>query len=420
MKTIVLLASRISHIINFANIKKLPKGIRSNANFIILINQDLYQQVFDSYHNLCIAIKPIPVNYSEDGFSVRYDLDSLKSEIDLIIKKYDSLYFIAPDEVNIEHVETILRQYNLPVWCKGTAKICRNKILMKDFMSKHAIRVPKYKELKSTDTFENVEKHLGVPFIIKPVDSLGSVGVELIRSKKQFDNLIIDKKWHNFTYEAEEFIEGDLYHIDTVKYLNNIYCTISKYTSPQAEFRHGKIQGSIKLLESCHEFECLSLFNTEVINALDNDGCFHHEVFINKQGEPIFLEIAWRQAGLPVTTSFDYTYGYPQTLLYICSILADAPINLMINQRKEYTVEYWAPKMCGTYHGIELPKLCGDVKIEHMLPLGAQITNSACGYFDIATKIYIAYPDLEKHYDNVVHDFNTIREIALISEDQKR
>ena len=224
-------------------------------------------------------------------------------------------------------------------------------------MSKNGIRVPKYQQLNSTDTFERLKQHFGAPFIIKPVDYGGSVGVALIQNKKQFDSLIIENKQHNFTYEAEEFIEGDLYHIDTVKHLNKFYCIISKYMSPMAEYKNGKIIGSIKLMESCHEFNCLSSFNTKVINALDNDGCFHHEVFINKQGEPIFLEIVWRQAGSPVTISFDYTYGYSQTLLYIYSILTDKPIDLTINSKKEYTIEYWVPKVRGTYNGITLPQI---------------------------------------------------------------
>ena len=48
-----------------------------------------------------------------------------------------------------------------------------------------------------------------------------------------------------------------------------------------------------------------------------------------------------------------------------------------------------------------------------MFSLGTQVVDDPSGYFNIFTKVYVTYPDLEGYYDDVTHDFNTIKRITI-------
>jgi len=183
----------------------------------------------------------------------------------------------------------------------------RNKLIMKEYVSKKNIIVPKNISLKSYITKKEIEFTNKV--VLKPVDGASSEDIHI------FDNLIeLDKfieqylKTENYNnYELEEFIEGDVIHFDGLVKDKELLIVIgSKYINNCFSYAmEGKPLGSyqIDILES------EKIWVEEVLNAMSlKNGSFHLEAF-KTQEDLVFLEIGNRVGGADVVDTFELASG---------------------------------------------------------------------------------------------------------------
>ena len=98
-------------------------------------------------------------------------------------KRIDGITSVAAD-VPLT-VASIAENFDLPSISVETAKICSNKLIMKEHLLKKKIPVPWFKEIHSINELKSVIKDRGNPLIIKPIDSRGSRGV--LRLTKNID-----------------------------------------------------------------------------------------------------------------------------------------------------------------------------------------------------------------------------------------
>ena len=104
------------------------------------------------------------------------------------------------------------------------------------------------------------------------------------------------------SYEVEEFIEGELYHVDRVVASagNMLFACASRYIAPCLNFEHGAPLGSVILSRSAEERRFIG-FAQLVLEVLQlKSSAFHLEAF-EQAGELIFLEIGARVPGADVS-----------------------------------------------------------------------------------------------------------------------
>ena len=107
-------------------------------------------------------------------------------------------------------------------------------------------RVPKHCSIYSGLSYADIEKYLRcTDFIIKPISGHGARNTYHIASERQFNDLDISNPHE---YEAEEYIDGELYHIDSVM-VNGVilYSQSFEYSYPCIEYKKGKVISSIEL-----------------------------------------------------------------------------------------------------------------------------------------------------------------------------
>ena len=131
------------------------------------------------------------------------------------------------------------------------------------------------------DAAELLARHNSV--ILKPVASMGSVGVHHVRTIDQLRALEAGGLGCDGRYEAEEFIDGDMFHIDSVVgHGNPIVALPSLYLDSNQDFPVGGQNRSV-VIDPGSVRETLLEFNRRVLAAVPwFSGVTHHEVFIGR------------------------------------------------------------------------------------------------------------------------------------------
>lgn len=408
LKTILVIISKAAQL-DLINLAEVPSQLQ--AKFILIINENLKAKITAVHLQRYAQIIYVKVNTVSD-MEIYHLEPELMNAVSLVCESYSDIYAFTTDEANLELIEKVLASHNIPGWGKQTALLCRNKVLMKQYMQKHGIRTPKFMAFSADMEFDDLEREFKLPFVLKPVDSLGSLGVVFINNSEEYVNFLAG---HDIgqVYQAEEFIGGTLYHIDTVRYDKHSFVTIGEYTYPMAEYADGKIQGSIEVLPGDKHYSLLLEFNKRVVDSIQNNGCYHHEVFINSSGELIFLEIAWRQAGKPVNDIFTQHFGISQTVLYIM-LHIDPTANWKMGYSGEYSIRFFIPKQIGVYAGLKLPKLHAAAVVTDLIPINTKIDTAATFYSDAMAMLTLTYPSFKEHYAHIIEDFFVLKTAVLI------
>lgn len=182
------------------------------------------------------------------------------------------------------------------------AKIFRDKVEMKKHLSVFDIRVPEFGHVSGAlSLFEKYGK-----IVIKPLDGMGSENIHIIDNKILLLELLNNPEINNTTYECEEFIDGELIHIDSVVIDGEIKVhRVSLYSNNTADFNEYSFWSSFNI-----DDDDLSMFNSDVIKAMGLvSGVTHLEVFRKSNGEIVFCEIAKRAGGAGIVDVTEIVTG---------------------------------------------------------------------------------------------------------------
>jgi biotin carboxylase len=180
-----------------------------------------------------------------------------------------------------------------------------NKLRMKAVLSAANIRLPRHLAFDANTYLQDKELYLqqaiavlGLPIFAKPIQDANS------HSTAKLHHLQELKQWCDAyivgNFELDEFIEGTLFHCDSLIQRGNIiYTQVCEYTHPCYSFMEQKPLGSITLPEDHPDAIQIREFNQKILKVLgySNSGATHLELFKKPNGELIFLEVAARAGG---------------------------------------------------------------------------------------------------------------------------
>lgn len=183
----------------------------------------------------------------------------------------------------------------------------RDKLQMKAVLANKGVRMPRYVKfdrslfLHDEERYlDNLQKQLDFPIFAKPIDGAASIGTTRINNKKQLRHWCNEKLTVSQDFELDEYIEGKLFHCDSIiKNSEIVFTFVSKYLHPNADARVGLPLATITMDASDPDYQRLKDFAEHALNQFPvlPDGCTHLEVFISKQQELVFLEVAARPPG---------------------------------------------------------------------------------------------------------------------------
>lgn len=196
----------------------------------------------------------------------------------------------------------------------------RNKVLMKSRLGDLSNNLPRYLDLEEDQdelrsdprsAYARLKERLGPALIFKPKSSVGSRGVYLVQAWEEFESFLKNESEFLAAYEADEYIQGTLYHCDSVAERGNIlFSECSRYTCPNLEFQFGKNLGSLPLEPNSPEALKLKEFSRQILSRFDlPDSAFHMEIFLRPDGTPVFLEVAARVPGIVSVPLYAIKHG---------------------------------------------------------------------------------------------------------------
>lgn len=223
---------------------------------------------------------------------------------------------VISDECDIamNMVAELGKAFNVPTMDEETAALYTDKFLMREFSKKHGLKYPEYKFCKTVDDAIALQREIGKPIIIKPLDSNASHGVfkcsneEEIR--KHFDESMSFSRVEKSVL-AERFIVGTEFTIDGVKTPH------AHYTMAISEKKHFAHNESIanELLFSHNnpnfDYDKLRATNDAFVMKSNLQFGFTHAEYKYEDGEFYLIEIAARGGGNMISSCItQYMTGY--------------------------------------------------------------------------------------------------------------
>ncbi|ACJ31304.1 Conserved hypothetical protein [Shewanella piezotolerans WP3] len=365
------------------------------------------------------TIIEVPQHYNCEALTYEMCAEEIYQAIRLVCgtERIDAVF--CNQESNLVTAKTLRKMLNAQEPLNIDMPLFRNKILMKEKVDQALLRVPHF--VNGTDfstpdmDHQSLSDKIGTPYIVKPCSSVGSRGIFKIENQAGFDLFMAQTADDGCVYQAEEFIDGILYHCDMViqngKFLFQYAC---RYSCPNAEFQDGKILGSFLVDPATELATRLNDFSAKCITALGKpNGCFHMEVFAKTDGELVFLEVAARSPGLSIVPIYQNWLGFN---------LYDIELTVQMGNNAQHLLEpaqnfkpipfFYAvlPKRDGKIKQLHHPKISSDFDIQWYVDADQELANTSSN-LDFAGKVLVTNPcpkALEVDFDYICQQYTPI------------
>lgn len=225
---------------------------------------------------------------------------------------------ITSDEDWLVNCAKLTEEFDLPGAGLNQVIPFKNKLEMKkalhdmpNIYPKHCRFDPiEYKINKSRYLREIVEQ-LGLPIFAKPIDASASIGAQKISSQTELEKWC-DNHLDAENYELDEFIDGEIFHCDSIVISGKILFTIvSKYHNLPAQFADDFILASVAIQEDDPIYLRMVAFNDMILAKMNPpNGGTHLECFLTADDRIIFIEVAARMPGAMVPEAYEKSYDF--------------------------------------------------------------------------------------------------------------
>jgi hypothetical protein len=218
-------------------------------------------------------------------------------------------HVVAAGERLLVPAARIREALGVPGFRAEEIQLVRHKPAMKLHYGAHGVRTPEFAELtRPLDAAPLLARHGKV--ILKPVNAMGSAGLHTVTSLDALRELDAAGLSRSEDYEAEEFIEGVMYHVDSMVSEGRPLVSVpSLYLELTSEFRLGGQCRSVTI-DAGPMHDRLTAFTERVLGTIGwFSGVTHLEVFHTPDDELVFCEIAGRPGGGGIVPAFAHRFG---------------------------------------------------------------------------------------------------------------
>jgi len=219
---------------------------------------------------------------------------------------------LSLSEYELMSAAIVREHFNIVGPSVAQTQLVRNKLLMKDIVEAAGLAVPYNLSLANFMRSDSV--NWSGKTVLKPIDGASSENVLVFDTPEQLWKALstqsvgiakIDEGYLD-GYEVEQFICGDILHIDGLLFDGEIKLIISsKYIGNCLDFAKGQPLGSVQIDTS----DLLHQWVQVALSAIGlTTGSFHLEAIMSDQG-PVFLEVANRVGGADVVDAVEMATG---------------------------------------------------------------------------------------------------------------
>lgn len=363
-----------------------------------------YGQEFDDIH-----VIPCRDNPTLNDFDYDYASQLVKKEIE----SGREVKIICQSEDNMLLAAKLRDAFNISGLSYELTLRFRDKLIMKEMLQKAGIRVPRFRSvliLPNTDIadlYRTLVNEFGLPFIVKPTMLLGANGVKIIHDEKAFNAFYLSNP--STAYEVEEFIQGKLYHCDTIRYQGkSAYSVCCEYTHPNLDFQKGKNIISLPLQMTNPLVKRMTALSNEILTvlALEN-GVSHMEFFVTDTEEIIFLEVGARCPGAVATPMYKQAFGINfENIAFNIEMHQAFKIE---PQQRQYFMSGLIPVCDGIVTKCNEPRIQSEYQLNWYVKEGDVL--SVCGSLrDKAASIFV----WNDSFDALYNDFEYLRKFQAL------
>lgn len=226
----------------------------------------------------------------------------------------------ALDEKMVDFAAELRQALGLPGMHCAASRRFRDKLTMKSLLDAAGIRVPAHARCDDEAAVRNLLA-IHQRIVIKPVDGLGSRDVEFIDTPQGLAAWR-ERQDRLDAYEAEEYIDGVLYHLNAVvRDGMPVLTACAIYLPGMANIDFASGAPFVSVLVTDEELhERLRQFSDQVLAVLGmENGVTHLECFVKADNEIVFCETAARPGGGGIVLMIEAQYGinYARALLLL-------------------------------------------------------------------------------------------------------
>lgn len=318
------------------------------------------------------------------------------------------------DEQNMIIAAALRGEFGLPG--PGLPQILpyRDKILMKERLVAAGVRVPKFGRYDPVrfaadpgGYFRQITADVGLPFILKPLDSACADGVRKITSAADFSALPADL---GRAYEYEEFIDGAMFSVNIVSQDGaTVFGGVTEYLVNSFDVQDGRVNADINLSDADPRVARMVGFGERALDALGRlDGATHLELFLTAADEMVFLEVAARFKGMAGLAAMQRNYGL--ALVNMAFEIEAGVRSRPYANEQVYCFDGVVPKIKGVVDRLFEPRLESEVEMTWKVRPGDAIDQSDSLQSNGGTFLVS-----NKDYDTLYRDFQALANYTPIT-----
>ncbi|MBK8507003.1 MAG: ATPase [Saprospiraceae bacterium] len=246
----------------------------------------------------------------EDGYWRNADLINALAYL-MRTKKIDCL--IALDDFDVERAALLREEFRIPGMGQTTARYFRDKLAMRIQARDGGIPVPAFSSLFHDGDIHSFTSSIPAPWLVKPRSEASATGIRKVHSTDQLWSLLKELGDQRHHYLIEQFLPGDVYHVDALSYESkNIFIRSSKYLNTPFEVAHaGGIFRTATLDESSEEHKSLVDINQKLMQVFGmKHGASHSEYIRSYENDQYyFLETSSRVGGAYIAEMIEAASG---------------------------------------------------------------------------------------------------------------
>jgi biotin carboxylase len=220
---------------------------------------------------------------------------------------------VALDDFDVEKAASLREHLRCAGMGETTARYFRDKLAMRMRAEEVGIPLPKFVHILNYKNIQNFLDNFPPPYVLKPRLQAGAVGIKKINSANELWAILDQLGDKQSFFLLEQFIPGDIYHVDTIIYKNEVeFVLASKYGLPPMEVAHeGRVFSTRTLPRNSSEEKELCELNKNVLKAFGlRQGVSHTEFIKSKEnGKFYFLETSARVGGANIADLVEAASG---------------------------------------------------------------------------------------------------------------
>lgn len=229
-----------------------------------------------------------------------WDIPNLIKGVSYLARTVKIDKIVALDDFDLEKASALREHLRVPGMGDTRTRYFRDKLAMRVQARDHNILVPAFIQVLHHPSVHEFTQQVPPPWALKPRSQASAVGIKKVQNSEELWKYIEELGDEQSYYLLEEFVPGDIYHVDSVVFDSKVlFARAHRYmASPWEVTHHGGIFRTHTVAHNSEDDIALREMNQELVTSLGLvRGVSHTEFIKGTDGKFYFLETSARVGG---------------------------------------------------------------------------------------------------------------------------